>query len=165
LLQNTLGTINLSQSNINSMLLLGLFGFTPNITCTDCMHGAVTIINQDLPGAIPQDSMNRARNVCGAPFTGKQYTFRPLHHSDRCDNVDGGIPPGLLQTAVGSNTNVTALTATSTPTSTSPPSISLYVQLPPSSKKSSALGKSLMSFASLIGSSILLCTLLLASGV
>lgn len=152
LMQPSTGVINLSQSNVNSILLLGQFVYPPNITCTDCMHGAVTIINQDLPGVIPQASMTRASSTCGTSF------------------VDGGIPPGLIETAVGLTTNnSTAPPSMSTyiaPSSTTTlPSTTPYYPASSASSTSSAPSRSSTSLSSLIFTSILLCTVLLVAGV
>lgn len=158
-----MGTLSLTQANINSILLLGSFGFTPNVTCTDCMHGAVTIINQNLPGVIPQANMDLASSACGASF------------------VDGGIPPGLVQTASGasniansSSTTTTPSSTATTPVSTATAPYSTYTSSSSTtsqasstsaSSKSSALGLSSPSLSSLISISIVACTLFLAVGV
>lgn len=169
LMQPSTGVINLSQSNVNSILLLGQFVYPPNITCTDCMHGAVTIINQDLPGVIPQASMTRASSTCGTSFVGKSY-YVPSFISNQCDTVDGGIPPGLIETAVGLTTNnSTAPPSMSTyiaPSSTTTlPSTTPYYPASSASSTSSAPSRSSTSLSSLIFTSILLCTVLLVAGV
>jgi cytoskeletal protein RodZ len=123
--------MTLTQSNVNSILLLSSFGFTPNITCTDCMHGAITMFDQSFPGVIPQSDMDSASAACGPSF------------------VDGGIPPGLIQTASGASNSTSSPSTTSSSTATapsstntSPSSTTSKAASPSASKTSSALGLS-----------------------
>jgi len=118
-LQGATGTMILDQKNFNDIALLGQFGYTANITCTDCMHGAWTIINQDVPGTIPPARLQLASDVCGPSF------------------VDGGIPPGLLQTAFGSGVGGGGGSNSTTPAA----SPTKAAAVPTASKKSGALGR------------------------
>ncbi|KAG5651750.1 hypothetical protein H0H81_007603 [Sphagnurus paluster] len=98
---NTGGTMNLNESNIKTITDALKKGLPSSVVCTDCMKGAYSIINQQLPGSFSDSTTKYATDTCGAAF------------------ADGGIPPSLISSAWEPAADPAAPTTVST-TSTSP---------------------------------------------
>lgn len=110
-LQNSIGTMDFSDANIAAITTDIRKGFPSSVLCTDCMHGTYTLINQYAPGTISAANKTYATTTCGASF------------------VDGGIPPGLIQSAYNASATAAAPTST-TPASTTTPSVLPSASIP-----------------------------------
>ncbi|KAF9466521.1 hypothetical protein BDZ94DRAFT_1251125, partial [Collybia nuda] len=124
-LESITGTLNMNGDNIRAIAGARHAGLPSNVLCSDCMKGAVSIINAELPGEISQDDMNYAKSTCGDAF------------------VDGGIPPSLIQTALGATPEAPPAPSQSSPPvpSPSPSRAPAAAAPPPTQKKSSAVGR------------------------
>jgi hypothetical protein len=145
-IQSVAGTLDLDDNNVAALTKSIQNGFPASVICTDCMKGAYTIINQDLPGTFSANATNYATATCGASF------------------ANGGIPPGLIETASQPTTSsapapTTTATATATTWSSSvvPTTTPTILPAPTQTKaKSSAVGGpvSLLSSGSFTGVAI-----------
>ncbi|KAF5381970.1 hypothetical protein D9615_004276 [Tricholomella constricta] len=116
------GTMSLDANNLVSIAGAAKKGFPSSVICTNCMKGAYSIINKELPGAFTDSDTKYATDTCGAQF------------------ADGGIPPGLVSSAwEPSNSEAPAPSSTSiTPQST--PTIAPISVAPSPNRKNGALG-------------------------
>jgi hypothetical protein len=145
-LQTLIGTLNLNQNNVVAIAGSRQKGFPSNIICSNCMKGAFSITNAELPGEISQSDMDNAKSTCGDSFVGMLPFCHCFPKSRLIALVDGGIPPSLIQTAVGA-TPVAPEAPPATSQSPPPPVTSAPVNAAPApsqppKKKSSALGRS-----------------------
>lgn len=69
-LEGITGTLSMSSDNIRQVAGARQAGLSTDILCSNCMKGAFSIINEDLPGEISQDDMDSARKTCGDSFVG-----------------------------------------------------------------------------------------------
>ncbi|RDB26402.1 hypothetical protein Hypma_006878 [Hypsizygus marmoreus] len=118
------GTMSLNDDDVVALATAGREGFPSNVTCTNCMKGAFTIFNQELPGFISKANAKYATDTCGADF------------------ADGGIPPGLISSAWEPSDPAPTPTPSATTTSIRPTATPPVAAAPtPSKKKSSAVGR------------------------
>ncbi|KAG6832833.1 hypothetical protein H0H92_009452 [Tricholoma furcatifolium] len=102
------GAMSLNDTDLTSISSVATKGFPSSVVCTNCMKGAYTIINQNLPGTIASNVTSYVTGLCGASF------------------ANGGIPPGLVETAYNASAVSTSTSTSAAPvytsTSTSTPS-------------------------------------------
>lgn len=60
----------MSKGNILRIATARRKGFSSDFVCSNCMKGALSIINADLPGEVSQNDLNFARKTCGDAFVG-----------------------------------------------------------------------------------------------
>lgn len=70
-IESITGTMNLNDNDITALTTAGSAGFPANVTCTNCMKGAFTIVNQELSGTISTADTKYATDTCGASFAGE----------------------------------------------------------------------------------------------
>jgi len=108
-IESATGTMNLQENNILAITKAATKGFPSSVICTNCMKGAYSIINKEIPGSFTASDTKYVTDTCGAAF------------------ADGGIPPGLVASAWEPSANVaaspTTTSATPTPTAVVPASI------------------------------------------
>jgi len=114
--ESVTGAMSLQENNIVAIVKAAKKGFPSSVICTNCMKGAYTIINKALPGSFSASDTKYATDMCGASF------------------VDGGIPPGLISTAL----EPSAAPAPSTTTTPSPTTAPIPAVTP--TNKNAALG-------------------------
>ncbi|KAG6828509.1 hypothetical protein H0H87_001755, partial [Tephrocybe sp. NHM501043] len=156
-IESLTGPLNMNDTNIASIASYIKKGFPKTVICTDCMKGAFSLISQALPGSFSGSDKAYVTDLCGASFAGETQSSHVSQSSSvEVDaSLDGGIPPGLENTAFTTSaaTSSTSLVSSSTSTPTPAPSPtpsptpspvpSSSVTPPPSptpKKKNSALG-------------------------
>ncbi|KAG5645544.1 hypothetical protein DXG03_005819 [Asterophora parasitica] len=117
------GTMNLQDNNIAKIGKAAKKGLPANVLCTNCLKGAYSIINAELPGTFNDADTKYASDTCGADF------------------VNGGIPPGLISSAWEPSSSSSAAPAPSSTSVTPAPAATPaapYVSSP--SRKNAAPG-------------------------
>lgn len=100
-MESTFGPLSLQ--NIVKLVANPPNDLPANITCTNCIKAAYTVVAQDIP-ALVSDTAPALQQQCGADFTGMTHVVSISHPSLTIPGMilDGQTPTGISQSA---NTN------------------------------------------------------------
>ncbi|KAF8072044.1 hypothetical protein FPV67DRAFT_915738 [Lyophyllum atratum] len=116
------GTMNLNEKNIVAIVKATKAGLPSKLLCTNCMKGAYVMISTNVRDAFTASDTKFITDTCGPAF------------------VDGGMPPGLIDSAWEPSAAPPATTTSSATTSSTPTPTSTPTPAVTPLKKNAALG-------------------------